>query len=59
MNHLVFAHDLARIAASAPHALTLALQLFDVWPCPTCGYVHTACRCTSPLAEDERAPGVE
>jgi hypothetical protein len=36
---------LSKIAAEAPHALSLAAQLMGVGPCPTCNFIKRHCRC--------------
>lgn len=36
-----------RVAAqgASPAGILLALRLFDLAPCPVCGFVHDRCRC--------------
>lgn len=41
----ILAIELAKVAVEAPHALSLALQLFGVEPCPQCQYIKRSCRC--------------
>lgn len=36
---------LSRVAVEAPHALSLALQLFDMAACQDCRYIKKHCRC--------------
>ena len=37
--------SMAHVAQRAPHALTLAAQLFGVAPCEKCNFIKRHCRC--------------